>query len=267
LKRFDNYVFEPCKEPDGLDYTSAEDPRISRIGDTFYMLYCGYTIFPDGRGIMSPCYATSKDLIHWEKKGAFKGEVTEPNKDHLLFDEKIDGYYFMLHRPCAGQQSDFKMQLAMAKEIDSEWKNLGVLFGAPQKEGLRAAWNGGSTVPIALGDKRYLVIYHTGEWYANGDRTYFIDAAIFNFNQFDPAHPEKIVEHRLEHVLAPEGPYESHAPDDPDHNLACLFPCGSYLYQDKVYIVYGGANHYCLVAKVNLNELVSAIEAAPPIIS
>lgn len=49
----------------------CEDPRICRVGDTWYMLYSAYH-YPEHVYIF---YATSKDLIHWEKKGS------------LLFDE------------------------------------------------------------------------------------------------------------------------------------------------------------------------------------
>lgn len=42
----------------------VEDPRISKIGNTYHMMYAGY----DGTDVCL-CTATSKDLLHWKKQG------------------------------------------------------------------------------------------------------------------------------------------------------------------------------------------------------
>src|SRR5215813_3640472 len=42
----------------------VEDPRLVQFGDTYYLTYTGYNK-KDAR----LCLATSKDLVHWERKG------------------------------------------------------------------------------------------------------------------------------------------------------------------------------------------------------
>lgn len=261
LYRHPEPVLRSGLDPRGLDFTSVEDPRVTRVGDTFYMLYCGYTVFQDGTGRMSPCRARSTDLIHWEKLGAFDGEVREPNKDHVLFSEPIDGYHFMLHRPCLLKQSDFAIQLAMSDHPDGWWKNLGVLFAADPMDGYEDCWNGAGTVPIHLGGQRYLHIYHTGRRTPAQDRVYTIDACLLDFTRFDPRHPERIVTARLEHVLEPETEFETNSPADAAHRLDCLFPCGSYTHGEDLVIIYGGADAYVLACRVNLSDLLQALES------
>jgi beta-1,2-mannobiose phosphorylase / 1,2-beta-oligomannan phosphorylase len=80
LQRYSHPVLKPGEESHDYDYHGVEDPRITKIGDIFYMLYCGYRVEPGAHGIISPCYARSTDLIYWEKMGVFDGEVVAPIK-------------------------------------------------------------------------------------------------------------------------------------------------------------------------------------------
>ena len=58
---------EPVIVPE-YDYEAGgcEDPRLIRIGDTFYLTYVGCPGKGQGCHI---CLATSEDLVHWEKHG------------------------------------------------------------------------------------------------------------------------------------------------------------------------------------------------------
>src|SRR5450432_3671558 len=67
---------EPYEKGGGV-----EDPRLVKVGDTFYLTYTGYNNV-DGAGADKKdaqlCLATSTDLIHWSRKGiilpAYKGK-------------------------------------------------------------------------------------------------------------------------------------------------------------------------------------------------
>ena len=104
------------------------------------------------------------------------------------------------------------------------------------------------------------MIYHVGKRYENQDRNYYIDAAILDFDRRRDDDWSTIVEKRLEHIMVPETRFEKNAPDDPDHELNVLFPCGSYVMGPDIHIVYGGANTYVLVGKINQEQLVRSIE-------
>ena len=76
----------------GHEKGGCEDPRITKIGDTYYLLYTSYTgkrpVTPD---TINESMATSHDMVHWKKQGIImKGE-----KSAALYHEKIEGKYVM----------------------------------------------------------------------------------------------------------------------------------------------------------------------------
>jgi predicted GH43/DUF377 family glycosyl hydrolase len=86
-------VPEADYEKDG----GVEDPRLVKIGDTFYLTYTGYN-----KRDAQLCLATSKDLIHWERKGvifpAYKGRWNVWwTKSGAILPEKVGGKWWMYY--------------------------------------------------------------------------------------------------------------------------------------------------------------------------
>lgn len=261
LERLAYPVVVPTDDPMGYDYNGVEDQRITRIGDTFYMLYCGYNPnFPIEHNI-HVCMAVSENLVHWKKLGPVRGSVNDyPNKDAVIMPEPVDGMYMMLHRPMAGHQSEFNIALAVSDSPHSKWSDLGTIMRAVPDSRYRVSWLGAGSAPIPLGGGRYLVDYHTGNYYATGERDYSAGFAILNFNRFDPACPGCIVEARCECVIEPETPYEVNSPWPHARTLNCVFPAGSCEIGDSIILFYGGADAYVLGARFRRSELVSYLE-------
>jgi predicted GH43/DUF377 family glycosyl hydrolase len=90
---------EPVMVPEA-DYEKdggVEDPRLVKIGDTFYLTYTGYN-----KRDAQLCLATSKDLIHWERKGvifpAYKGRWNVWwTKSGAILPEKVGGKWWMYY--------------------------------------------------------------------------------------------------------------------------------------------------------------------------
>jgi predicted GH43/DUF377 family glycosyl hydrolase len=88
----------------------VEDPRLVKIGDTFYLTYTGYNN-QGGSGMHAAgsihgdaqlCMATSLDLLHWKRHGvimpAYKGKWNVGwTKSGAIIPEKIDGKYWMYY--------------------------------------------------------------------------------------------------------------------------------------------------------------------------
>src|SRR6267143_6303729 len=79
-----------CEKDGGV-----EDPRLQKFGDTYYLTYTGYN-----KKDAQLCLATSRDLIHWERKGvilpAYEGNWNQGwTKSGAIVPEKIDGKYWM----------------------------------------------------------------------------------------------------------------------------------------------------------------------------
>jgi predicted GH43/DUF377 family glycosyl hydrolase len=98
----------------------VEDPRVLRIGATWYMTYTGYN-----RHDAQLCLATSSDLRHWRRQGvilpAYKGTwVTGWTKSGAIVPERIGGkwwmYYLGTRRDPDGKERDY-MGLASSEDL------------------------------------------------------------------------------------------------------------------------------------------------------
>jgi predicted GH43/DUF377 family glycosyl hydrolase len=83
----------------------VEDPRLQRVGNTYYLTYTGYNNV-DGAAADKKdaqlCLATSTDLIHWKRRGiiipAYQGKWNVNwTKSGAIVPEKINGKYWMYY--------------------------------------------------------------------------------------------------------------------------------------------------------------------------
>jgi predicted GH43/DUF377 family glycosyl hydrolase len=225
------------------------------------MVYCGYNPnFPIEHDIHI-CMAESRDLINWTKLGPVRGSVNDyPNKDAVIMPEPVNGMYMMLHRPMIGRQSDYNIALAVSDSPTGEWRDLGTIMKASPDPRYRVSWLGAGSAPLWLGNNRFLADFHTGNYYASGERDYSAGYCILNFNDFDLEKPETVVEARSDCLLEPETPYETNSPWPHPKNLNCVFPAGSCECGDDVVLLYGGADAYVLGARFAKGELLSYLE-------
>ncbi len=263
LHRYSEPVLYPDVKSTGDDFLGAEDPRITRIGDTFYMVYCGLKADPATVFHAQLCAARSTDLLHWEKLGPLQGEVNlHYNKDGVLFPEQVDGKYFLLHRPWwkGLEHSDYAMHLAVGDSPEGSWHDLGPIMRSFRNPRFRESWIGAGSVPLPLGNGRYLMIYHTGNS-IKGDRLeYDLDAALVDLRDAT-GDPSSVIRSRIEHLMVPETPEELGS-DSSLQVQNVLFTCGSYEWGEHMYIIYGGADTYLLAARLRTAELVAALERA-----
>lgn len=261
LERFAYPVVVPSDDPMGYDYNGVEDQRVTRVGDMFYMVYCGYNPNLPVEHNIHICMAESSDLVHWTKLGPVRGDVNDyPNKDAVIMPDRVDGRYVMLHRPMVGRQADFSISLAVSDSPTGHWQDLGTIMKAAPDSRYAISWLGAGSAPIPLGNNRYLADFHTGNYYTSGARDYSAGYAILNFDAFDPTRPESVVESRCDCLIEPETPYEMHSPWPHPKNLNCVFPAGSCEYGDDIVLLYGGADAYVLGAKFKKHELLAYLE-------
>lgn len=106
----------------------VEDPRLVKIGDTFYLTYTGYNN-QGGSGMRATgaihgdaqlCMATSTDLIHWKRQGviipAYKGKWNVGwTKSGAIVPQKMNGKYWMYY---LGDGAHQLTQMAIAYSAD-----------------------------------------------------------------------------------------------------------------------------------------------------
>ena len=206
-----------------------EDPRIVKIGETFYMMYTGY----GGRfgGDYRISLATSKNLINWQRHGIM---LDEANKDASLFPEKIDGKYLMFHRRppdiWLADSDDLKTwdnhRLVMSALPNSTWENEKIGIAGP---------------PIKR-DDGWLLIYHG----VSKDHRYSLGIALLDLDN-----PTKVIARQAEPILEPELDWEvnGYVPN-------VVFSCGQVVIGDELFVYYGGADTAIGVAKIRMDEIV-----------
>ena len=105
------FVPETDYEKDG----GVEDPRVVKIDDLFYLTYTGYN-----KQDAQLCLATSRDLIHWQRKGvllpAYKGKWNVGwTKSGAIVTDKVGGKYWMYYLGTALDRTD---QMGIAYSTD-----------------------------------------------------------------------------------------------------------------------------------------------------
>lgn len=193
---------EPVLSPEA-DYEKGggvEDPRLVQFGDTYYLTYTGYNL-KDAQ----LCLATSKDLIHWERRGvivpANQGNWNVKwTKSGAIVPEKINGKYWMYF---LGTSAEGKDQTGLASSIDllhwTEATKIPVLPVRPAQFDSRVAEPGPSPI-VAHGRTKTILLYYNG---ADDKLVYRTGAAIFDGND-----PGKLLARTDRPLFAPEQEWE-----------------------------------------------------------
>jgi predicted GH43/DUF377 family glycosyl hydrolase len=225
---------EPVLSP-SADYEKdggVEDPRLVQFGDTYYLTYTGYN-----KKDAQLCLATSKDLIHWDRKGviipANKGNWNVKwTKSGAIVPEKIDGKYWMYF---LGTSADEKDQAGLASSTDllhwTEATQIPVLPVRPGRFDSRVAEPG----PAPIITPKGIVLIYNG---ADEKLVYRTGIAIFDRND-----PRKLVWRSGEPVFSPEKEWEKvgQVPN-------VVFVEGMVRHEDRYLFYYGGADTYVGVA-------------------
>jgi len=209
-----------------------EDPRLVKIGDTFYMVYTGFGgRFNDDYRI---CLATSKNLIDWKRHGTL---LDEPNKDASLFPEQINGCYYLFHR----RPPD--IWLSTSDDLHN-WSNHRPIIHIRQN----SAWENnkiGIAGPPIKTPYGWFLIYHGVDL----NMTYRLGAIILDLKD-----PSIILARQSEPILEPELDWELEG-----HVNNVVFSCGQVIIGDEIFVYYGGADCAIGLAKMDFKDIYSLI--------
>jgi len=256
-----------------FDSGCVEDPRIVKFDNEYYVTYA-YRPFPPGQywkfahdvvkvpevGADAPAaiaknlgntgLAVTKDFKNYRKLGRLTSPVLD-DRDVILFPEKINGKYVLMHRPkqYVGDKYGVKYPSIWLKFSDDllDWedKESHLLL-----TGIEGTWEekiGGSTPPLKT-EYGWLVIYHGVE---NGGVGYYRAGAVL----LDLENPLKIISKAPDYILEPEYDYEING-----NYKGCVFPTGNVIVDDTLYVYYGGADKYIGVATCNIHELIKTFK-------
>ena len=231
---------KPCLTPDDhkewYEYVAwgIEDPRITKIGEEYYIVYTGYSKY-----MPLVMLAKTSDFSEFE----ILGPITEPfNKDAAIFPEKIDGYYWKVDRPSAENRRD----IWISKSPDlKHWGDFRFLIA-----GEEGTWEqnkiGSSSQPVRT-KEGWLMLYH-------GVRGFGISSVYkLGVMLLDLEKPWIVKGKTSEPILAPDHDYERVGDVG---NV--VFSTGWIFHDDgRVFIYYSGADMNISLATTKQDYLLS----------
>jgi predicted GH43/DUF377 family glycosyl hydrolase len=227
------------------EHWGIEDPRITRIGDEYFVVYVGYST----AGPLV-CLAKTRDFVKWERSG-----VLQPpeDKDAALFPTTFGGRWALIHRPAPAMPGvGAHIWLSFSPDLH-HWGDARVLLAARH-----GAWWDANKIglgpPPLLTKDGWLLCYHGVRVTASGS-IYRLGLALL-----DRDDPTKVVARGNEWVFGPHEPYERSG-DVPD----VVFPCGWILRDDgdTLHVYYGAADSVVCVAEASLEKLLRHLEEHP----
>lgn len=270
---FERASNEPVFSPkESFDKWGVEDPRITKIGDDYYVTYVAVPdpVLLDGHEVVrkkpletSVALLRTRDFRSFENLGVITPSSSD-NKDVVIFPRKINGRYAMLHRPNHWNQQWCKTPFEKTPE-DNLLCAMSDLSDAP---GIWIAWSddlvhwddhklvmstfksfdakiGAGLPPIETADG-WLLIYHHVEKAGQGKLVYSARAALLNLKD-----PRMLVSDLPYSILPPEMPYEKNI----------VFPSGGFIHDSTIYVYYGASDFTIGLATGSVPELLSELRA------
>jgi len=233
-------VYEPPLD-NQWERLGCEDARIARIGDTFYVVYTGASLYSADHG---PTFGfgppwrcrvsliSTKDFREFQHHGVILPD--HDDKDAVLFPEKIGGRYAMLHRIlpdiCVSYSDDL-----------IHWGDTRKVIG-PRPGFWDSDRIGAGGTPIKT-ERGWLNFYHG----VDGGRVYRLGILTLDLDD-----PTEAVFRSDEPCLGPEEPYEK---EGPVPNV--VFSCGAVEKDGQYLVYYGGADRVIAVASIGVDEVLA----------
>ncbi len=229
----------------GGGIAGCEDPRITLIDQRVYMTYVAFD------GASPPRVAlTSIDLIDflakrwlWERPVL----ISRPgivDKSAVIFPEKINGKYVIMHRVFPDILIDY--------EDDLNFDGTRWLQGKHRISIRENMWDSrkiGAGAPPLKTSEGWLLIYYGVD--DRDDCFYKMGAMLLDLKD-----PTKVLYRSSTPILEPNDWYENCG-----FKPGIVYPCGAVILNEKLLVYYGGADCVVCVASRNLNEFLRALKS------
>jgi len=221
----------------------CEDPRVTYLDGRYYIFYSGY----DGKEVRI-CAASTEDFRTYTKHGIVVPDVWD--KDAMLFPEPVRGKIILIHRVEPNIQFAFFDNIEQLLQPNngywhqyfSELDKFTVM--KPQFE-WEAKKVGAGPPPIKTEDG-WVLIYHG----VDKNSVYRAGVALLDLES-----PDRVIARYPRPILEPERSYELEG-DVPN----VVFPEGTVLVGDELYVYYGGADKVIGLATINMNDLLEELK-------
>jgi beta-1,2-mannobiose phosphorylase / 1,2-beta-oligomannan phosphorylase len=223
----------------------CEDPRATIIDDRVYMTYVAYDGWNPPRVALTSI-ALDDFLDHnflWEKP-VLISQPGEVNKSAVIFPEKINNKYVIMHRVFPNILIDFvddlnfdgytylQGQYKIPPRSPEWWDSRKVGAGAP---------------PLKTKDG-WLLIYQAVD--DKDASEYKVGAMLLDLED-----PTKVLCRSSKPILEPRETYENYG-----FKAGVVYPCGAVIKDNNLFVYYGGADSYVCVATAPLDEFLENLK-------
>jgi len=246
-KRFENPVYEP-DENNPYEEFGVEDARITKLDNTYYIVYNGPSIYHEGTKKVNSwdhmhvpwrlrcCLAQTDDFITYKRFGVILPDID--SKDGVLFPEKINGKYALIHRIFPHIWISYSDSIAYFEK--------GEVLCTKSDTGWDSERIGAGGVPIKT-DLGWLLFYHGVEKFEDGSFKYSLGILLLDLED-----PKKILYRSKKPIFWPETEYENIG-----YVNNVVFSCGDIEWEGRYYVYYGAADSRIGVASIDKEELLS----------
>ncbi len=230
----------------GGGYGGCEDPRATRIDDRIYLTYVAFDGYSPPRVALSSIAVN--DFLNqrwlWEKPVLISppGVV---DKSAVIFPEKINGKYVIMHRIYPNILIDYVDTLAFD---GTSWLKGEHKIG-PRPNMWDSRKIGAGAPPLKTKDGWLLIYQSVGN---QDSGRYKIGAMLLDLND-----PSKVLHRSNAPILEPVEAYENDG-----FKSGVVYPCGAIIKEGTLYVYYGGADSYVCVATANLDEFLRELKYA-----
>lgn len=211
-----------------------EDCRVTTMDDGFHLTYT--KVSPNAVGVG---YMTTQDWKSFQRKGMI---FPPHNKDCAIFQEKINGLYYALHRPSSPELGGNYIWLAQSPDR-IHWGNH-KLLAATRPGKWDSARVGAGAAPIRT-SKGWLEIYHG----ATSEHRYCLGALLLDLND-----PSKVIARSNEPIMEPIMEYEKTG-----FFGNVVFTNGHIVDGDTITIYYGASDEVICGAQFSIDNILSAL--------
>ena len=178
-------------DPDIVVQKHSYDPRITKLGDTYYITWCN-------AGAQGPCIglAATKDFKSFRQ---MENPLPTANRNCVIFPRKIHGKYAIFHRPSDRGHTPFGDIFYATSPDLIHWGCHRFVFGP--MGGWQSTKVGPGPAPIETKDG-WLLLYH-GVWTSCNGYLYYVGGALLDLEK-----PWKVRYRTKDYLLAPTETYE-----------------------------------------------------------
>jgi predicted GH43/DUF377 family glycosyl hydrolase len=252
-ERIDEIWDRPAVARDApYEHWGVEDARITYLTDEKLR----HLPIPDTRATARECASSPPTICSRRPAKRHGPRIAGENKNCVIFPEKVDGKYVILHRPMP------RVVCIKVAKLEKAWPVDGVTLLGPRPGTWRSSRVGAGAPPIRT-EIGWLFPFHGATTIDEGN-VYSMGWCVL-----DLKNPEKVLYVSDAPALTPEAPYEIERNEIPQVDMANFktgrarrFSAGIRRAGREFLVYYGAADVTVAAARVNKRELIASLGEA-----